>query len=90
MLNSILIIINNVVRQAAARAIKRVRADSSDDSDAGSSSGSEFKLPVSDSGESEFHSAESNLSSDFNPFDDDSDSEGKCDFLNIICFNFSF
>ncbi|XP_014249419.1 protein strawberry notch-like [Cimex lectularius] len=64
------------VRQAAARAVKRVRADSSaSDSEAGSSSGSEFKLPMSDSAESEFHSEESNTSSDFNPFDDDSDGE---------------
>lgn len=63
------------IRQAAARAVKRVKADSSDDSDGGSTSGSEFKLSISDSAESEFHSEESNLSSDFNPFDDDSDSE---------------
>lgn len=57
--------------------MKRVRADSSSDSEMGSSSGSEFKLSLSESGESEFHSEESNMSSDFNPFDDDSDSEGK-------------
>ncbi|XP_074000099.1 protein strawberry notch isoform X3 [Rhodnius prolixus] len=63
------------IRQAAARAVKRVRADSSSDSEMGSSSGSEFKLSLSESGESEFHSEESNMSSDFNPFDDDSDSE---------------
>uniref|UniRef100_A0A0A9Y5M8 Protein strawberry notch n=2 Tax=Lygus hesperus TaxID=30085 RepID=A0A0A9Y5M8_LYGHE len=62
------------VRQAAARAVKRVKADSSG-SDSGSDSGSEYKMSLTDSGESEFHSDDSNVSSDFNPFDDGSDSE---------------
>lgn len=67
------------MRQAAARAVKRVRKDSSDsDSERGFSSDSEFKLSVSDDSAGEI-SEESNVSSDFNPFDDDSDSEGKRD-----------
>ncbi|KAL1110543.1 hypothetical protein AAG570_008071 [Ranatra chinensis] len=64
------------VRQAAARAVKRVRGDSSgNDSDAGSSSGSEYKLSISESADSDFNSEDSNISSDFNPFDEDSDGE---------------
>nr|CAB0002093.1 unnamed protein product [Nesidiocoris tenuis] len=64
------------VRQAAARAVKRVKANSSDsESEHGSSSGSEFKLSPSISEESDFHDEDSNASSDFNPFDDDSDCE---------------
>lgn len=67
------------VRQAAARAIKRVKhhKDSSDsDSEGGSCSDSDFKLSASDSDQPDSQSEESNVSSDFNPFDDDSDSEG--------------
>ncbi|XP_075218729.1 protein strawberry notch isoform X1 [Lycorma delicatula] len=65
------------MRQAAARAFKRVKEDSSDtaDSDGEFSSGSEFKLSGTDSVESDVQSDESRASSDFNPFDDDSDSE---------------
>lgn len=64
------------VRQAAARAVKRVKEDSSDsESDMGSSSDSSFKISNSESAHSESQSEDSNISSDFNPFDDDSDSE---------------
>lgn len=74
-----------LVRQAAARAVKRVKANSSDsESEHGSSSGSEFKLSPSISEESDFHDEDSNASSDFNPFDDDSDCEGLCFFRNPI------
>ncbi|XP_054281484.1 protein strawberry notch isoform X2 [Macrosteles quadrilineatus] len=63
------------VRQAAARAVKRVRKDSSDsDSERGFSSDSDFKLSPSEDSAAEI-SDESNASSDFNPFDDGSDSE---------------
>ncbi|XP_046682665.1 protein strawberry notch isoform X3 [Homalodisca vitripennis] len=62
------------VRQAAARAVKRVRKDSSDSDSERESSDSEFKLSVSDESAGEI-SEDSNASSDFNPFDDDSDSE---------------
>ncbi|XP_046980901.1 protein strawberry notch isoform X1 [Schistocerca americana] len=71
------------VRQAAQRAVKRVRMSSSDESDSdmdkdsaggGNSSGSEFKLSGSDSDGSESVS-DSNQSSDFNPFYSDSDSD---------------
>ncbi|XP_067015400.2 protein strawberry notch isoform X2 [Anabrus simplex] len=74
------------VRQAAQRAVKRVRMSSSESDSGsemekdgggggggGSSSGSEFKLSGSDS-ESESPS-DSNASSDFNPFYSDSDSD---------------
>lgn len=65
------------VRQAAARAVKRVRKDSSDsDSERGFSSDSDFKLSPSEDSAAEI-SDESNASSDFNPFDDGSDSEGE-------------
>ncbi|XP_039298334.1 protein strawberry notch [Nilaparvata lugens] len=64
------------VRQAAARAVKRVRKDSSEsDMENGFSSGSEFKLSGGSSPESEVHSDDSRASSDFNPFDDGSDSD---------------
>lgn len=64
------------VRQAAARAVKRVKEDSSDsESDMGSSSDSSFKISGSESAHTESQSDDSNVSSDFNPFDDDSDSE---------------
>lgn len=64
------------VRQAAARAVKRVRKDSSEsDSERGFSSDDDFKLSVTDDSIGEM-SEDSNASSDFNPFDDDSDSEG--------------
>lgn len=68
------------VRQAAQRAVKRVRMSSSDESDSeverdgSNSSGSEFKLSASDSAESDSPS-DSNQSSDFNPFYSDSDSD---------------
>lgn len=64
------------VRQAAARAVKRVRKDSSDsDSEKGFSSDSDFKLSGAEDSPGEI-SDDSNISSDFNPFDDGSDSEG--------------
>ncbi|GLH00308.1 Protein strawberry notch [Gryllus bimaculatus] len=67
------------VRQAAQRAVKRVRMDSSDseiseeEERERGSSGSEFKLSASDS-ESE-SASDSQASSDFNPFYSDSDSD---------------
>lgn len=78
------------MRQAAARAFKRVKEDSSDtpDSDGEFSSGSEFKLSGTDSVESDVQSDESRASSDFNPFDDDSDSEGKFVFKFFFMLNF--
>nr|CAD7432398.1 unnamed protein product [Timema monikensis] len=67
------------MRQAARRAAsKRLRRDSSDDSDFdknSNSSDSEFKLSGSDSNESEVLTDDSNASSDFNPFYMDSDSD---------------
>lgn len=70
------------VRQAAQRASKKVRAWSSEeeitdeDRNGGAhSSGSEFKLSGSESEEENRSDAESNVSSDFNPFDSDSDSD---------------
>lgn len=72
------------VRQAAQRASKKVRAWSSEEeiseedkngaNNSGHSSGSEFKVSGSDS-DDDNPSDESNLSSDFNPFYDDSDSD---------------
>lgn len=67
------------VRQAAQRAVKRVRMDSSEseiseeEERERGSSGSEFKLSASDS-ESE-SASDSQASSDFNPFYSDSDSD---------------
>ncbi|XP_011297794.1 protein strawberry notch isoform X2 [Fopius arisanus] len=73
------------VRQAAQRASKKVRAWSSEeeitDEDKtegngnGHSSGSEFKLSGSESEEENRSDDESNVSSDFNPFYSDSDSD---------------
>lgn len=63
------------VRRAAAKAVKRVRRNSSSSaSDAGSTSGSEYKFMSSEDNESEI-SEEGNVSSDFNPFDEDSDGD---------------
>lgn len=68
------------VRQAAARAAKRTRRSSSDSSNFDSdmdqvrSSESEYKMSGSESYESEHH-YDSNQSSDFNPFESDSDSD---------------
>jgi len=61
------------VRRAAAKANKRVRMDSSG-SDA-RSSGSEFQLSSESGSESEERSEEEEGSDDFNPFDEDSDSD---------------
>lgn len=68
------------MRQAAARAAKRTRRSSSDSSNFDSdieqmrSSESEYKMTGSDSAESD-HQYDSNQSSDFNPFESDSDSD---------------
>lgn len=69
-------------RQAAQRASKKVRAWSSEDEiseeerNGGHSSGSEFKLSGSESEEENKSDEEiSNPSSDYNPFDSDSDSD---------------
>lgn len=81
-------------RQAAQRASKKVRAWSSEDEiseeerNGGHSSGSEFKLTGSESEEDNKSDEEiSNPSSDYNPFDSDSDSDvgkkqKKNNFLN--------
>ncbi|XP_057319097.1 protein strawberry notch-like isoform X4 [Microplitis mediator] len=71
------------VRQAAQRATKKVRAweeseesISEEEKNGGHSSGSEFKISGSDSEEEANRSdPESNVSSDFNPFYSDSDSD---------------
>ncbi|XP_008559956.1 protein strawberry notch isoform X4 [Microplitis demolitor] len=71
------------VRQAAQRATKKVRAweeseesISDEEKNGGHSSGSEFKISGSDSEEEANRSdPESNVSSDFNPFYSDSDSD---------------
>ncbi|XP_063979125.1 protein strawberry notch isoform X2 [Diachasmimorpha longicaudata] len=74
------------VRQAAQRASKKVRAWSSEEeitdedkaeanANGGHSSGSEFKLSGSESEEENRSDEESNVSSDFNPFYSDSDSD---------------
>lgn len=69
------------VRQAAQRASKKVRAWSSeeeitdDDRNGAHSSGSEFKLTGSESEDDHHTDEESNISSDFNPFFSDSDSD---------------
>jgi hypothetical protein len=63
------------VRRAAQKATKRVRMDSSDEDSDLRSSGSEFKLSASDSDDSDEASEDSNASDDFNPFDEDSDSD---------------
>ena len=83
------------VRQAAQRASKKVRHWSSEDEiseedknggaggGGGHSSGSEFKLSGSESEDDHRTDEESNASSDFNPFDSDSDSDaGK--FISIV------
>lgn len=78
------------VRQAAARAVKRVRKDSSEsDSERGFSSDDDFKLSATDDSIGEV-SEDSNASSDFNPFDDDSDSEGEELFNLPSADGFSF
>ncbi|XP_012223697.1 protein strawberry notch isoform X3 [Linepithema humile] len=70
------------VRQAAQRASKKVRAWSSEedeisdeDRNGAHSSGSEFKLTGSESEDDHHTDEESNVSSDFNPFFSDSDSD---------------
>lgn len=69
------------VRQAAQRASKKVRAWSSEEEisdeekNGAHSSGSEFKLTGSESEDDHHTDEESNISSDFNPFYTDSDSE---------------
>lgn len=64
-----------VVRQAAARAAKRNKWSTSDsDNESVKSSDSEYHLSNPESEISEEHS-DSNLSSDFNPFNSDSDSD---------------
>ncbi|XP_066601044.1 protein strawberry notch isoform X2 [Prorops nasuta] len=69
------------VRRAAQRANKRVRAwsseeeNSSEEKNGGHSSGSEFKLSGTESEEENHTDEESNVSSDFNPFYSDSDSD---------------
>lgn len=69
------------VRQAAQRASKKVRPWSSEeeiseeDRNGGHSSGSEFKLSGSDSDDNKSDEEISNPSSDYNPFDSDSDSD---------------
>ncbi|KAK9727917.1 C-terminal domain on Strawberry notch [Popillia japonica] len=64
-------------RQAAAKALKRNKwstSDSERNSDSEHTSGSEFKMSDAESEISEEHS-DSNQSSDFNPFNSDSDSD---------------
>ncbi|KAF5281855.1 hypothetical protein FQR65_LT14499 [Abscondita terminalis] len=63
-------------RQAAARALKRNKWSTSDTdkSDSDHTSGSEYKMSDIESEISEEHS-DSNVSSDFNPFNSDSDSD---------------
>ncbi|XP_014483079.1 PREDICTED: protein strawberry notch-like isoform X2 [Dinoponera quadriceps] len=69
------------VRQAAQRASKKVRAWSSEEEitdeerNGAHSSGSEFKLTGSESEDDHHTDEESNISSDFNPFFSDSDSD---------------
>ncbi|XP_015606574.1 protein strawberry notch isoform X2 [Cephus cinctus] len=69
------------IRQAAQRASKKVRAWSSEeeiseeDRNGGHSSGSEFKLSGTESEDDNHTDEESNVSSDFNPFYSDSDSD---------------
>lgn len=69
------------IRQAAQRASKKVRAWSSEeeisdeDRNGAHSSGSEFKLTGSESEDDHHTDEESNVSSDFNPFFTDSDSD---------------
>lgn len=64
------------MRRAAQKASKRVRMDSSEDDSDARSSGSEFKLSDSESGgDTDDPSEDSNASDDFNPFDEDSDSD---------------
>ncbi|KAM0733955.1 Protein strawberry notch [Formica fusca] len=69
------------IRQAAQRASKKVRAWSSEeeiseeDRNGAHSSGSEFKLSGSESEDDHHTDEESNVSSDFNPFFSDSDSD---------------
>ncbi|XP_034947420.1 protein strawberry notch isoform X2 [Chelonus insularis] len=69
------------VRQAAQRAYKKVRGWSSEeentdeDRNGGHSSGSEFKLTGTESEDENRSENESNVSSDFNPFYSDSDSD---------------
>ncbi|XP_011349493.1 protein strawberry notch isoform X3 [Ooceraea biroi] len=69
------------IRQAAQRATKKVRAWSSEEEisdeerNCAHSSGSEFKLTGSESEDEQHTDEESNVSSDFNPFFSDSDSD---------------
>lgn len=65
-----------VARQAAARALKRNKwsTSDSDKSDSEHTSGSEYKMSDVESEISEEHS-DSNVSSDFNPFNSGSDSD---------------
>lgn len=86
------------VRQAAQRASKKVRAWSSEEEitdeerNGAHSSGSEFKLSGTESEDDHHTDEESNISSDFNPFFSDSDSDtGKsCKFFfSVIFINFS-
>jgi hypothetical protein len=81
-----------LIRQATQRASKRVHTWSSgeeiseEEKNGNNSSGSEFKISGTDS-EEEIRSDEdiSNLSSDYNPFDSDSDSDvGKFKLLVIF------
>lgn len=68
---------NFIARQAAAKALKRNKwstSDSERNSDSEHTSGSEFKMSDGESEISEEHS-DSNQSSDFNPFNSDSDSD---------------
>lgn len=81
------------VRQAAQRASKKVRAWSSEEEitdeerNGAHSSGSEFKLSGSESEDDHPTDEESNISSDFNPFFSDSDSDtGKFRFRKLSRF----
>ncbi|XP_057655620.1 protein strawberry notch-like isoform X10 [Diorhabda carinulata] len=62
------------VRQAAARAVKRNKWSTSDTEDSIKSDGSDFEMSEVESEISEEHS-DSNVSSDFNPFQSGSDSD---------------
>lgn len=79
------------IRQAAQRATKKVRSWSSEEEisdeekNGAHSSGSEYKLSGTESEDDHHTDEESNVSSDFNPFFSDSDSDvGKCQFCNLI------
>jgi len=83
------------IRQAAQRASKKVRAWSSEeeisdeDRNGAHSSDSEFKLSGSESEDDHRTDEESNVSSDFNPFFSDSDSDtGKYNSADYFIHNF--